>query len=175
MKFSQKSVTYHGCGSCYLDDANIIESKSKLCFFPTHEPFWKDPKDVSNKIAKSTRNQLKEKTIASRNYRKKYFRYQRYNGKGIDTTISDHWTSSSEDSDETYYSDDDESILNSNADIKTENTIKKGETFEVVKGTAPMIIINSENNVSNNELTRRNQVYYSSSNVSTDTTDIVKD
>ena len=52
MKFSQKSVTYHGCGSCYLDDANIIESKSKLCFFPTHEPFWKDPKDVSNKIAK---------------------------------------------------------------------------------------------------------------------------
>ena len=82
MKFSQKSVTYHGCGSCYLDDANIIESKSKLCFFPTHEPFWKDPKDVSNKIAKSTRNQLKKKTIASRNYRKKYFRYQRYNGKG---------------------------------------------------------------------------------------------
>ena len=48
MKFSQKFFTYHGCGLCYVDGTNLIQSKSRSCFFPTHEPFWKDPRDNSN-------------------------------------------------------------------------------------------------------------------------------
>ena len=145
MEFSQKFVTYHGCGLCYVDGTNLIQSNSRLCFFPTHEPFWKDPKDTSNKTGRSTRN-----------YCKRYFNYLR-KVKHVGTTVFDQWTGSSKDSVNTYYSDDDESILSSNlksnSDIKTENTIEKGETCEIVNSTASIIIINSENNVSNNELT----------------------
>ena len=159
MKFSQKFVTYHGCGLCYINGTNLMQSNSRSCFFPTHEPFWKDPKDTSNRIPKSTRNQLKKKTFATRNYCKRYFNYLR-KVKRISTTVFNQWADSSEDSDNTYYSDDDESILSSNlksnSDIKTENTIEKGETFEVVNNTAP--IINSENNDSNNELTGENLI-----------------
>ena len=155
MKFSLKFVTYHGCGSCYVDGTNLIQSNSRLYFFPTHESFWKDPKDTSNKIARSTRNHLEKKTFATKSYCKRYFNHLR-KIKHVDTTVFNQWTSRSEDSVDTYYSDEDESILNSNlksnSDIKTENTIEKGEAFGVVNSTAPMIIINSENNVSNNEL-----------------------
>ena len=157
MKFSQKFVTYHGFGLCYINGTNLMQSNSRSCFFPTHEPFWKDPKDTSNRIPKSTRNQLKKKTFATRNYCKRYFNYLQ-KVKRVSTTVFNQWTDSSEDSDNTYYSNDDESILSSNlksnSDIKTENTIEKGKTFEVVNNTA--IIINSENNDSNNELTGEN-------------------
>ena len=157
MTFSRKFVTYHGCSLCYVNGTDLIQSNRRSCFFPTHEPFWKDPKDTSNRIPKSTRNQLKKKTFATRNYCKRYFNYLR-KVKRVSTTVFNQWTDSSEDSDNTYYSNDNESILSSNlksnSHIKTENTIEKGKTFEVVNNTA--IIINSENNDSNNELTGEN-------------------
>ena len=57
MKFSQTFVTYHGCGYCYVDGTNLLQGTTR-CFFPIHNPFWKEPCDTSNRISKSTRNQL---------------------------------------------------------------------------------------------------------------------
>ena len=39
MKFSQKFVTYHGCGNCYLDGTNKLEQPNNRCFAPTYNPF----------------------------------------------------------------------------------------------------------------------------------------
>ena len=76
MKFSQTFVTYHGCGYCYVDGTNLLQGTTR-CFLPIHNPFWKEPCDTSNRIAKSTRNQLKKKSIATRSYCKEYFKYIR--------------------------------------------------------------------------------------------------
>ena len=76
MKFSQTFVTYHGCGYCYVDGTNLLQGTTR-CFFPIHNPFWKEPCDASNRIAKSTRNQLQKKSIATRSYCKEYFKYIR--------------------------------------------------------------------------------------------------
>ena len=76
MKFSQTFVTYHGCSYCYVDGTNILQGTT-WCFFPIHNPFWKEPCDTSNRIAKSTRNQLKKKSVATRNYYKEYLKYIR--------------------------------------------------------------------------------------------------
>ena len=76
MKFSQTFVTYHGCSYCYVDGTNILQGTT-WCFFPIHNPFWKEPCDTSNRIAKSTRNQLKKKSIVTRSYCKEYFKYIR--------------------------------------------------------------------------------------------------
>ena len=76
MKFSQTFVTYHGCGYCYVVGTNILQGTTR-CFFPIHNPFWKEPFDTSNRIAKSARNQLRKKSIATRSYCKEYFEYIR--------------------------------------------------------------------------------------------------
>ena len=70
MNFSQTFVTYHGCGKCYLDGTNGLLINRK-CVMPKNNPFWKKPEDTCNKIAKSTRTQLKSKAYASRNYAKR--------------------------------------------------------------------------------------------------------
>ena len=72
MKFSLTFVTYHGCGYCYVDSTNLLQRTTR-CFFPIHDPFWKETCDTSNRISKSTRNQLKKKSIATRSYCKEYF------------------------------------------------------------------------------------------------------
>ena len=46
MKFSQTFVTYHGCGYCYVDGTNLLQGTTR-CFFPIHNPFWKEPCDAS--------------------------------------------------------------------------------------------------------------------------------
>ena len=75
MKFSQTFVSYHGCSNCYLDGTNQLVAKNKLRFMPTHNPFWKRPKDSCTRIARSTRSKLKIKSMADRSYCKKYFRF----------------------------------------------------------------------------------------------------
>ena len=75
MKFSQTFVTYYGCGNCYLDGTNQLVDNNKICFMPTHNPFWKRPKDSYNRISKSTRTQIKSKPFANRSYCKKYFNF----------------------------------------------------------------------------------------------------
>ena len=75
--FSQTFVNYHGCDSGYLDGANKIVPESRKCIMPTYNPFWKNPIDTSNKIAKSTRSQIKKKTKAKWNYMRRYAKYVR--------------------------------------------------------------------------------------------------
>ena len=169
MKFSQTFVTYHGCGYCYVDGTNLLQGTTR-CFFPIHNPFWKEPCDASNRIAKSTRNQLKKKSIATRSYCKEYFKYIRKYKKSNNNVIFENgkiwqnWTDSSEDSSEDKYSNSDVESNNSNYTDKSENsnnkfpihTIKKEDTFQTVNSTP--IIINSENNATNNELTGENLI-----------------
>ena len=49
-----------------------IKQKNQITCF---SPIWKRPEDSNNKIAKSTRNQLKWKSHANRSYCRKYFNY----------------------------------------------------------------------------------------------------
>ena len=104
-----------------------------------------------------------KKSIATRSYRKKYIQYcRRY--KKSNNNIFNHWTDSSEDESSDDSNSDDESNNSSYTD-KSENsnnkfpihTLKKEDTFQIVKSTTP-IIINSQNNASNNELTGENLV-----------------
>ena len=73
--FSQTFVKYHGCGHCYLDGTNKLVPGGRICIMKTNSPFWKNQIDTSNKIAKSTRNQLKMKQRATRSYIKRYLRF----------------------------------------------------------------------------------------------------
>ena len=57
--FSQNLITYYGCGACYLEGTNEIVKFG--CSNATFNPFWKNPMDVTNKISKSTRSQIKNK------------------------------------------------------------------------------------------------------------------
>ena len=169
MKFSQTFVTYHGCGYCYVDGTNILQGTTR-CFFPIHNPFWKEPCDASNRIAKSTRNQLQKKSIATRSYCKEYFKYIRKYKKSNNNVIFENgkicqnWIDSSEVSSEDKYSISDVESNNSSYRDKSENsnnkfpidTIKKEDTFQTVNSTP--IIINSENNATNNELTGENLI-----------------
>ena len=65
--FSQTFVTYHGFDNCYLDGTNEIVPEGKRCVMPTNNPFWKKTIDISKKIAKSTRLQIKNKGKAKSN------------------------------------------------------------------------------------------------------------
>ena len=99
-------VTYHGCGTCYIDGTNALEGTRRKCFAPIYNPSWKEPCNTSNRIANSTRSQLKKNSIATRSYCKKYFQYCRRYKKSYNNNIFNHWTDSSEDE---YSSSDDES------------------------------------------------------------------
>ena len=72
---SQTFVKYHGCGYSYLDGTNMLIETGKKCSLATNDPFQRQPIETRNKIAKSTRNQLKTKAKASTNYMKKYFKF----------------------------------------------------------------------------------------------------
>ena len=74
---SQTFVKYHGCGYSYLDGTNMLIETGKKCSLATNEPFWKQPIDTDNKIAKSTRNQVKTKAKASTNHMKRYFKFEK--------------------------------------------------------------------------------------------------
>lgn len=71
MKFTQHLITYHGCSVCYLDGTNeIVYGK---CQKATFNQFWKNAEHVKNRIAKSTRSQVKRKPNATYSYIKSYF------------------------------------------------------------------------------------------------------
>ena len=74
---SQTFFKYHGCGYSYLDGTNMLIETGKKCSLATNEPFWKQPIDTDNKIAKSTRNQVKTKAKASTNHMKRYFKFEK--------------------------------------------------------------------------------------------------
>ena len=68
----QSFVTYHGCSNhCYTDGTR--KEVIYHCIKSTSFPFWKQPKDATNTIAKSTRAQLKIKPLANKN---DIFQYQ---------------------------------------------------------------------------------------------------
>ena len=75
--FSQTFVNYHGSGNGYLDGTNKIVPKGRKCIMPTNNLFWKKTTDTCNKIAKSTRSQIKNKPKANRGYMIKYAKYVR--------------------------------------------------------------------------------------------------
>ena len=61
----QSFVTYHGCSQhCYKDGTR--RRILYYCVKPTTFPFWKHPKDAASIIAKSTRAQLKNKPLATK-------------------------------------------------------------------------------------------------------------
>lgn len=133
MKFPQTFVSYHGCGNCYLDGTNQLVTKNKLFFMPTHDPFWKRPKDSCNRIARSTTSKLKVKPMASRSYRKKYFRFVR----SVEAKNYEYLQWSSESS-----SDDESNSYSSDNDSTTTNTEQKlpdnkltGENLITVENT----------------------------------------
>ena len=67
----------HGCGYLFLDETNKLIETGAKCSLPANDPFWKEPINTHNKIAKSTRNQLKTKALTSTNYMKRYLKYRR--------------------------------------------------------------------------------------------------
>ena len=73
VNFSQRFVVYHGCGNSYQDETRKIVPKNRKYIAPTYYPFWKKPIDVRIKV--EIRAQLKVKTKATRNYRKRYMRF----------------------------------------------------------------------------------------------------
>ena len=62
-KMKKSFVEYHGCSLVYKDGTRQIIKRH--CFKPTLYPFWKLSNDVTNSVAKSTRAQLKNKSMAS--------------------------------------------------------------------------------------------------------------
>ena len=62
------------------------------CVLPTFNPFWKRPKDSTNKTAKSTGAQIKNKPYATRKYMKKYSKYVTFLKFNKDTQWSDYRT-----------------------------------------------------------------------------------
>ena len=53
----QFKVEYNSCVACYADGTLQLISRNGGCCKPTIYPFWKEPKDVINRV--STRSQLK--------------------------------------------------------------------------------------------------------------------
>ena len=62
MKKFNTLVEYHGCNIGYEDGTRQIVFKT--CSRPTRKPFWKNPEHVTSRVAKSTRAQLKNKSLA---------------------------------------------------------------------------------------------------------------
>ena len=53
----QFKVENNSCVGCYADGTLQLISRNGGCYKPTTYPFWKEPKDVINRV--STRSQLK--------------------------------------------------------------------------------------------------------------------
>ena len=62
----QFKVECLSCGACYADGTLLLISRIGGCYKPTTYPFWKEPKDVTNRV--STRSQLKKKCCVARSY-----------------------------------------------------------------------------------------------------------
>ena len=54
---------YHGCKLRNEDGTNRLINKGERCIYPARSPFWKDTKDVTNRVL--TRLQKKRQTIAN--------------------------------------------------------------------------------------------------------------
>ena len=116
-KFSQTFVAYHGCGNSYQDDTNKIDHKNR-CTMKTHNPFWKKPIDVRDRV--ETRAQLKMKTKDSREYQRRY-------RKRVTLFLKDSFTSSDFDSGSDRDSETDIDSLANNAS-ETEQNLSDNET-----------------------------------------------
>ena len=68
-------IEYHSCNIGYKDGTWQIVFKT--CSRPTYKPFWKNPEHVTNRVARSTRAQLKNKPLAYKKDLKNYI--SRYN------------------------------------------------------------------------------------------------
>ena len=110
MKNLNTIVKYHGCGIGYLYGTRELVKRS--CSKPTFNPFWKNPEHTSNRVAKSTRAQLKRKPHATRHYIRKYVKKSILNHDEAMQVLnyinnfssSDSYSNS--DTDSGYYSDD---------------------------------------------------------------------
>ena len=132
-----------------------IKQKNQITCF---SPIWKRPEDSNNKIAKSTRNQLKWKSHANRSYCRKYFNYLNLiNQKNykFDFSWKPEFSDYSTDESNSYSSDND---ANSDSD---------NDTFQIVNSIQPVIFKqmfnnsitdNTEQNSPNNKLTGENLV-----------------
>ena len=109
MKNLNTIVKYHGCGIGYLDGTRELVKRS--CSKPTFNPFWKNPEHTSNRVAKSTRVQLKRKPAADRLYIRKYVKkYILNHGEAMQVlnyigNFSSSDTDTDSDTDSGYYSD----------------------------------------------------------------------
>ena len=117
-KLLEKSVNYHGCGSCYMDGTRKIVPKNRKCIQLTFEAFWKNTIDVNNKV--EMRNRLKHKTKATFDNVKRYYKVVNNN--------SEKFRSSYFSSDENSTSDDES--LNIKSLIENVNTDQYLSTSE---------------------------------------------
>ena len=108
MKRLNTFIKCHGCNIGYKDGTRQLILKS--CSIPTVNPFWKNPKHFTSRVAKSRRAQLKNKPLAYKKDLKSYI--NRFNlGHTSEVKRVLEWVgnySSSEsyaDSDSDYYSD----------------------------------------------------------------------
>ena len=142
-KFSQTFVRYHGRGHCYLDGTKTLIQTGRRCVMETNNPFWKKPIDACNKIAKSTRNQLK--TEAKQSFMKRYFKF--LNAFEKDKFDDDYSTNDESESDITDY----ESI--------TGNATETEQNLTDYELTGDKLIIdeNTDDNHANRNLSSNNQ------------------
>ena len=108
MKKLNTFVKYHGCNIGHKDGTRQIILKT--CPRPTDYPFWKNPKHVTSRVAKSTRAQLRLKPLAFKKDIKSYI--NRYNlghrskARRVLQCFGDYTSSESyTDTDSDYYSD----------------------------------------------------------------------
>ena len=150
--FSQTIVSYHGCGNCYLDGTNKIVPKNRKCIMPRNNLFWKNPIDTSNKIAKSTRTQLKIKAKANRSYIKRYLKFVKTfkENKFDDASFSSDYST---DNESNGYGSDNESISGNATETEqnlTDNELT-GENLIIDENTM------QTSDIKNNEQTPRNK------------------
>ena len=80
----QSFVKYHGCNQhCYKDGTR--EQVQYHCSRATIFPFWKHQRDATNTIAASTRAQLKNKSLATKEEIEQYKNQQKWKLPTADT------------------------------------------------------------------------------------------
>ena len=77
------------------------------CANATFNHFWKKPIRVNNKISKSTRSRINNKTLATRKYVKRYFHYLKVIENNKDSQWSDYSTDYAESDSSTDYAESD--------------------------------------------------------------------
>ena len=108
MKNLNTFVRYHGCIIGYKDGMRKIILRT--CSRSTYNPFWKNPEHVTSHVAKSTRVQLKNKSLAYtkdlKNYINRFVLGHSSEAKRVLEWVGDYSSSESyTGSDSDYYSD----------------------------------------------------------------------